>query len=228
MTRSPLQQIIGGLKKRYGKPSAPLPRRDPLAYLYFEALAYLRPETERLEAFRALRDRVGLAPRSLLKAPVSVLTTICRIGGIMPDLRAKRLREIAALALERFDGDVTTVLAWDYAKARRALQEFPMVGESGADRILMLCGFPGVFGFQSNEHRTLNRLGYGEELKNYSKSYRLTRDAALAELPNRNAALVEASLLLRLHGQETCKTSAPRCEECPLTSRCAWFATHAR
>ena len=226
MARSPLQRIVGALKKRYGTPAPPLSSRDPLAWLYLEALAYLRPEQERLEAFRALRDRVGLAPRSVRKAHLPLLTEICRIGGIVPELRAKRLREIAALALDEFDGQLAIVLSWDYAKARRALQKFPMIGESGADRILMLCGFPGVLGFQSNEHRTLNRLGYGEELKNYSKSYRLTRDAAQAELPKRNAALVEASLLLRVHGQETCKSSAPRCVECPVTAACAWFAAH--
>ena len=228
MAQTPLQQIVGALGKRYGKPKPPLPGRDPLAYLYLEVVGYLGTDEGRFAAFAALRDRVGLAPKAVLKAPLSVLAAICSIGGIFGELRAKRLKEIASLVLDEFDGDVSALLSWEHAKARRALQRFPMIGESGADRILMLCGFPGVLGFQSNEHRTLNRLGYGEELKNYAKSYRLTRDAAQAELPAKNLALVEASLLLREHGRTTCKNSAPRCEECPLTARCAWFARHAR
>jgi endonuclease III len=228
MAQTPLVQIVGALRKRYGKPKPPLPGREPLAYLYLEAVGYLGTDEARFAAFEALRNRVGLAPKALMKAPLPALTAICSIGGIFGELRAKRLKEIAGRVLEEFDGDLGSVLSLDYTRARRALQKFPMIGESGADRILMLCGFPGVLGFQSNEHRTLNRLGYGEEMKNYNRSYRLTRDAARAELPKGNAALVEASLLLRQHGRTTCKTSAPRCEECPLTARCAWFAKHAR
>jgi endonuclease III len=227
MAQSPLQQIVGALKKRYGKPKPPVPGRDPLRFLFLEAVGYLGSDEARLAAFAALRDRVGLAPKAVLKAPMPVLAAICAIGGIFPGKRAERLKEIASLVLDEFDGDLTSVLSWEYAKARKAIQRFPMIGEPGADRILMLCGYPGAFGFQSNEHRTLNRLGYGEELRNYTKSYRLARVAAKAELPAENAALVEASLLLRAHGHTTCKASAPRCEECPVTARCAWFAAHA-
>ena len=228
MPRTRLQQIVGALKKRYGVPKSPLQGRDPLTFIYLEVVGYLGPDDQRLAAFRALRDRVGLSPTAVLKAPMPVLSAICKVGGIFPDKRAARLKEIASLVLDEFEGDLSTVLSWEYGKARKALQKFPMIGESGADRILMLCGYPGVLGFQSNEHRTLNRLGYGEELRSYTRSYRLTRDAAQAELPRTNAALVQASLLLRAHGRATCKYSAPRCEECPLTARCAWFAAHAR
>ena len=228
MALTPLQQILQVLKKRYGTPKPPLPGRDPLAFIYLEAVGYLGPDDKRLVAFKALRDRVGLSPRAVLKAPMPVLSAICRVGGIFPDKRAERLKEIASLVLAEFEGDLTPVLSREYGKARKALQKFPMIGESGADRILMLCGYPGVLGFQSNEHRTLNRLGYGEELRSYTRSYRLTRGAAQDELPKTNAALVQASLLLRAHGRATCKYSVPRCEECPLTARCAWFAAHAR
>ena len=205
-----------------------MPGRDPLPFLYLEAAGYLCTEEKRLAAFAALRDRVGLAPGAVLAVPIPVLAAICRIGGVFPEKRAERLKEIASLVVDDFRGDLASVLSLDHATASKALRKFPMIGEPGADRILMLCGYPGVFGFQSNEHRTLNRLGYGEELKNYTKSYRLTRDAAQAELPTSNRALVEAALLLRQHGRVTCKASAPRCEECPVTARCAWFEAHTR
>ena len=205
-----------------------MPGRDPLPFLYLEAAGYLCTEEKRLAAFAALRDRVGLAPGAVLAVPIPVLAAICRIGGVFPEKRAERLKEIASLVVDDFRGDLASVLSLDHATASKALRKFPMIGEPGADRILMLCGYPGVFGFQSNEHRTLNRLGYGEELKHYTKSYRLTRDAAQAELPTSNRALVEAALLLRQHGRVTCKASAPRCEECPVTARCAWFEAHTR
>ncbi len=107
-------------------------------------------------------------------------------------------------------------------------RRFPSVAEPGADRILMLCGSHAVLGMESNALRVLCRLGYGKETKNYTKMYRDARDAAMAELPKRARMMAEASLLLREHGKETCKTSAPRCEECPVTSACAWYRAHTR
>lgn len=215
------------LRKRYGAPQPPAPARDPLALILWEMVAYLTDDDTRRRAFSALRDRVGLAPSAILKAPLPVLTAICRLGGpVHPGERAKRIKLVAALALDDFDGDLSRVLSWNYTKAAKALRRFPSVGEPGADRILMLCGSHPVLGLDSNALRVLYRLGYGEETKNYTKTYRSSRDAATAELPGKAAALAAASLLLREHGKETCKYTVPRCGECPVTAACTWYRVH--
>ena len=71
--------------------------------------------------------------------------------------------------------------------------------------------------------RVLVRLGYGKEHKSYAQTYRSVTEAVRAELPRDYNWLIIAHQLLRRHGQETCKRSAPRCEECPLTADCAWY-----
>ena len=74
----------------------------------------------------------------------------------------------------------------------------------------------------SNALRVLLRLGYGDESKNYAKTYRSAVNATNAEL--RDAKFAQrAHILLRRHGQEVCKRSAPRCEVCPLRGECAWY-----
>jgi endonuclease-3 len=227
MAQSSLQQILATLKKRYGKPKPPAAGRDPLALIAWEMVAYLADDATRDIAFRSLRERVGLSARALLDVPLPVLTEVCRIGGpVHPLERAKRIKIGAALAIEEFDGDLSQALGWDRAKAVKALCKFPSVAEPGAERILMLCGSHAVLGLDSNALRVLCRLGYGVESKNYSKSYRSGRDAAMAELPKKAAVMAEASQLLREHGKQTCKTSAPHCDECPVTSACAWYRTH--
>ena len=225
MPQSSLRRIVTLLKKRYGKPKPPAAGRDPLALILWEMVAYLTDDETRARAFGLLRARVGLAPSAVRGARVSVLSAICREGGpVQPDHRARRMQEVAAIAQDEFDGNVSQVLTWDYAKAVKALQRFPSVAEAGADRILMLCGSHAVLGMESNAIRVLCRLGYAkEDIKRYTKMYRAARDAAMAELPKKAAALAEASLLLREHGKQTCKTSAPRCSECPITGTCAWY-----
>ena len=228
MAQTPLQTILAALRKRYGPPKGPAAGRDPLALVFWEAAGYLGTDESRLAAFIALREQVGLTPETILKAPLTRLEAICRIGGVFAELRAKRLRTSAALVRDEFGGDLSVVLGWEYRQARRALQRFPMIGASGADRILLICGSHDVLGLESNAIRTLIRLGYGAESKNYDRMYRDARTAAESELPATNAVLRAASLLLRMHGKETCKLSAPRCEECPVTAHCSWFRTNAR
>ena len=229
MAQTPLQKILTALRKRYGAPKPHPAGRDPLAQVLWEMVAYLADDDTRNKAFQALKDRVGLAPGALLRAPLPVLTAICRIGGsVQPLQRGQRIKEIAALVRDEFGGDLSQVLGWEYRRASRALRKFPSVGEPGADRILMLCGSQPVLGLDSNALRTLYRIGYGEESKNYTRTYRESRDAAIAELPKKAPALAEASALLRTHGQQTCKYTVPRCEECVVTAACAWFKRQAR
>jgi endonuclease III len=197
--------------------------------MFYEMVAYLTDDETRARTFATLKKRVGLAPSAVRSTPLVVLTAICRDGGpVQPEHRARRMAEVAAIAQDEFDGNLSQVLTWDYPKAVRALRRFPSVAEPGADRILMLCGSHAVLGMESNALRVLLRLGYGAEDKNYTKSYRSARDAAMAVLPKKAEVLAEASLLLREHGKETCKTSAPRCAECPVTSSCAWYRAHTR
>jgi endonuclease III len=229
MAQTPLQRIIAALKRRYGTPAPPPAGRDPLALMFYEMVAYLTDDETRARAFAAMKKQVGLAPGAVRNARLMVLTAICRDGGpVQPEHRARRMAEVAAIAEDEFDGNLSQVLTWEYAKAVRALRRFPSVAEPGADRILMLCGSHAVLGMESNALRVLCRLGYGEETKNYTKTYRSARDAAMAELPRKAGTMAEASLLLREHGKETCKTSAPRCGECPVTAACAWYRAHTR
>ena len=76
----------------------------------------------------------------------------------------------------------------------------------------------------SNGARTAVRLGYGADHKNYSTMYRSVREAAATELRNDFDWLIDAHLVLRRHGQEICKTSAPRCEICSVRSDCPYAA----
>jgi endonuclease III len=112
------------------------------------------------------------------------------------------------------------VLERPLAKARTALKKFPGIGEPGAEKILLFTGKHALFALESNGLRVLVRLGYAREEKNYSTTYRALR-TALAPLESRGAAwLQRAHLLLQRHGQELCKRTAPRCDDCPLLAGC--------
>jgi endonuclease-3 len=105
-------------------------------------------------------------------------------------------------------------------KARRALAQFPMIGEPGADKILVFTKQARLLPLDSNGLRVLRRLGLTPDGKDYRTTYRRAQEALAPSLPNDHNWLIAAYGLLRLHGQELCLRSAPVCSRCPFRARC--------
>jgi endonuclease III len=124
--------------------------------------------------------------------------------------------------IDAFGGSLDSVLLSPQPDAMRALQRIYGIGEPGAERILMLTRARYVLALDSNGARTLCRIGYGTDHRNYSTMYRSVRAAVTPEIVRDSDWLSDAHLLTRRHGQEVCKTSAPRCEICVLRSLCSY------
>lgn len=218
-----LHNVVAKLSKHYGAPKPPI-TTDAFELILFESVAYLVSDDRRLEAFTALRESIGTKPNTILTAPREKLVNVAAIGGIHPEHRARRIKEIALIALNEFAGDLSSVLKLPLPKAKKALQQFPSVGEPGAQKILLFTRSYPVLGLESNGLRVLLRLGFGAEKKNYTASYASVQEAIKGQLPNDYDWLIDAHLLLRQHGKELCKTNRPLCEKCPVKSRCEYFA----
>lgn len=217
-----LARIIAGLRKQHGRLEPP-PASNAFELVLWEKVAYLATDERRAEAFALLRDRVGLSPRAILDADPKVLREVAATGGSVGVAdRVRHMQDAAALVLDEFDGSLDAVLALPLREAKRALQRFHGIGEPGAERILLLCRAQRLLPLDSNGARTMVRLGYGADHKNYSTMYRSVSDAARPELVSKYDWLVDAHLLLRHHGQEVCKRSAPLCELCAVRPDCAY------
>ncbi len=220
--------IIQKLRKFYGRPDPPA-ATDPLEIILFENVAYLADDDKRATAFATLKKKIGTKPQQILKAPLRQLEEITRMAGIVPEVRAQRLRQIAELAHYIFKDDLAGELKKPLPQAKKSLKKFPSVGDPGAEKILMLTRSYPVLALESNGLRVLLRLGFAAEQKSYSASYRLVQAALAGELPSDYDALIEAHQLLRQHGQELCKRTRPLCEAgCPLTAECAYFQKLAK
>ncbi|MBV8436164.1 MAG: hypothetical protein JOY95_01470 [Silvibacterium sp.] len=216
-------QLMTLLKREYGKPSPP-PAKGPFELVMWENACYLLPDDRRLDVFEALRRQVGLNAESILSAPDEVLLPIARRGGIRPEVRVSRWREIAATTLNEFAGNLDVVLTRPYAEARKALKQFPMIGDPGAEKILLFCGLASGLPVDSNGLRVLERVGWGRQQKSYAATYRAVQAALKPELPSNSDRLVEAHLLLREHGKTLCKYQVPLCDQCPLAAGCKYAA----
>ena len=201
------RQIIDRLRGVYGAPRAEI--TDPFEMILLENVAYLVDDATRLATFRKLRDEIGFD--KLLTTPVEKIARVIEGGGMKPLMRAEKVVECARIFAEA-----------GAPLDKQVLRRYPGVGEPLADKILLFAGRQRTLAPESNALRVLLRLGYGTESKNYATSYK-SAVAAAGEMPNAK----EAHLLLRRHGKEICKTSAPRCELCPLRDLCAYYAEHS-
>lgn len=223
-----LQRIVARLLDQHGR-QAPPAANTAFALVLWEKVAYLAPDKRRAEAFEMLRKRVGLTPQAILAAQPSVLREIAAVGGkVEIDKRTQNMQVAAAIVMDEFGGSLDDVLRLPHRDAMRALQRFYGIGEPGAERILLLMRAQRVLPLDSNGARTMVRLGYGADHKNYSTMYRSVRDAAAKELHDDYDWLMDAHLVLRHHGQAVCKASAPRCEMCSVRAECAYATRTAR
>lgn len=215
----PFSKTIARLKQHYGEPEAP-PANTPFELVMWENACYLLTDERRLEVFKALRKQVGLNAAAILKASDEVLLPIATRGGMRPETRVFRWREIARITQTQFAGDLNRILALPYAQAKRALKQFPNIGDPGAEKILLLCGMASGLPLESNGLRVLVRVGWGRLQKDYGAMYRSVQDDLKPDLPAGAESLKEAHLLLREHGKTLCKDKAPSCDRCPLAKGC--------
>ena len=216
-------QVIAALRKFYGEPELP-PVTDPFEQVLWESVAYLADDEKRAMAFEVLRKTVGTTPKAILFASPAKLLAVTKLGGVVPETRAQRLRQCAEIVQILLKGDLSAALDDSLATAKKMLRRFPSIGEPGAEKILMFAGKYPVFGIESNGLRVLLRLGFAQEQKSYAASYRAVQSALADQLPNDCTALTRAHQLLRQHGQELCKRTRPLCEDCPLRNSCAFAA----
>ncbi|MEK6285283.1 MAG: hypothetical protein AABO57_06040 [Acidobacteriota bacterium] len=221
------QNIIDELREFYGPPEPPKVT-DPLGIILLENVAYLVSDERREQAFDALRERVGLTPPEILMAHEETLLEVARLGGMHPAARVEKLRRIAQIALQQFDGDLDKVLKLPLAQAKKSLKKFSGIGDPGAEKILLVSKTHPILALDSNGLRVLLRLGYGEERKSYSSTYRSAQEAVKDELKKDYDWLIAAHQLLRRHGQELCKRIEPLCPSCPVKSSCRYYQENAR
>ena len=218
--RHDLRSALRALRRYHAAPAAPV-SDDPLELILWEQVAYLAPDAKRHEAFEALRERVGLSPDAIIDAPEATLRAVARIGGSIASAeRGERMRKVAALVIRRWKGDLRNALRLPLSEARRALMAFPSIGEPGADKVLAFTRTARILPLDSNALRVVQRLGIAREERDYRASYRAAQRVLAGQLPRTYGALIEGAQLLRLHGQELCRRSAPKCAPCPLRARC--------
>ena len=148
----------------------------------WENACYLLPDERRAAVFQGLQKQVRLTPKAILKADPDILLALATMGGMRPKVRVFRWQEIARITLSQFDNDLDQILKLPYAQAKKALKQFPNIGDPGAEKILMFCGAAPGLPLEWNGLRVLTRAGYGRWQKSYAATYKSVQTALKGKL----------------------------------------------
>jgi endonuclease III len=222
-----IPDLLRRLESHYGRqlPSWPT---DPYLFLVWWYCGYPASDATCARGWEPLNREIGVEPREILAASPGSLAKALKPGGMVPELRAMRLKEIAARVQDEFGGDLRAGLVGPIPQVRKVLKSFPSIGDPGADRILLFAGIAPVAAVASNCPHVLVRIQHGQERENYGVTYREAQQAIEAEVPAKFDARMRAYLLLKRHGQELCKRTKPKCEQCPVNAGCAYFSGEQR
>ncbi|MGB6603790.1 MAG: hypothetical protein WA747_04060 [Steroidobacteraceae bacterium] len=223
----PLARILDALESFHGAqpPTAPT---DPYLFLVWWHCGYPPSEERCSLGWKALNAEVGVAPDDLLRVSSSRLARVLKAGGLVPELRARRLKEVARRIRTAFSGDLRAGLrGLPLAEARSALRKFPGIGNPGADRILLFGDIAPVAAVPSSCPHVLVRIESGREPAAYTAVYAQAQRSLDAHLPGTVPARMRAYLLLQRHGRALCKRTNPRCGACPVAPDCAFLAATA-
>ena len=217
-----LNEVLDQLEEFYGaqQPSWPI---EPYEFIIWWHCGYPASDAACERGWKSLTTITGIEPHKLLAMPMPKLAAALKPGGMVPELRALRIKEIAARIEHEFGGDLRSALSGPISEARKILKKFPNIADPGADRILLFSGTDAVAAVPSNCPHLLVRILHGQERENYGVTYREAQQAIEAQVPRKAGSRMRAFLLLKQHGQTLCKRTNPKCEKCPLKSSCVYY-----
>lgn len=217
-----LPPILDALESFHGHQSPSWPT-DPYPFLIWWHCGYPASEERCARGWESLNADTDIAPETLLAIPSARLARALKPGGMIPELRAERLKLVAQRVREQ--GDLRAALSrLPLPKARTLLKKFPGIADPGADRILLFAGIARIPAVPSSTPQVAVRIDSGRDGDNYNADYRESQQILASQVADTFEARTRAYLLLLRHGQEVCKRTGPLCDTCPIAKACAFFA----
>lgn len=212
-------RLIPLLEEKYGPKWWPVEypedvSGDPFKNLIITILSQNTSEANCVRAYKALSSKFEVKPRVLAEAREADIREAIRSGGLY-NVKAKRIKMVSKAVLEKFHGNVASILALPKEEARGKFMELPGVGPKTADVLLTSRhGYSQAFVVDTHMDRIAKRLG----LVKPDAKYEVIQAALQNFIPWDKGERVGG--LFWLLAKFTCRAQNPKCYECPLVNTC--------
>jgi len=212
-------KLIPRLEEAYGPKWWPVKypeevSKDPFKNLIITVLSQNTSEANCVRAYKGLTAKFRVEPKVLAKAKEADLREAIRSGGLY-NIKAKRIKDVSKAVLEKFGGNLASVLALPKEEARARFMELPGIGPKTADVLLAdRHGYSQVFVVDTHMERIAKRLG----LVKPDARYEDVQAALRSFIPWDRGERVGG--LFWLLAKFTCRAQNPKCSECLLVRIC--------
>ena len=215
-------KLIRALEDKYGPlwwPEDMYPEdlsSDPFKRIIITVLSQNTGEINCIRAYKGLSARFKITPEALAHADQEKLKEAIRSGGLY-NVKSKRIKQLSKAVLEKFRGDLKSVLSLSKEEAKEKLIELPGIGNKTADVLLTdTYSYREVIPIDTHYYRLAKRLGLVKQNAKYDEIQKALINFIPKQKRDRTAGL------LWLLAKHTCKAQNPRCYECTITQLCAY------
>lgn len=116
-------EVLNQLEAFYGTQEPCWPC-EPYLFLLWWYCGYPASDAACTKGWEGLTSKIGTEPDEILSARPAVLAAAIKSGGMLPELRAERMKKVAARIKDEFDGDLRRTLTGPIAKVHKILRAF--------------------------------------------------------------------------------------------------------
>jgi endonuclease-3 len=134
-------KLISALEEKYGPlwwPEDMYPEEtssDPFKHIIITVLSQNTSEANCLRAYKGLAAKFDITPEALTQADEEEIKVAIISGGLY-NVKSKRIKELSKAVLDKFGGDVASILSLSKKEAKEKLMELPGIGNKTADVLL--------------------------------------------------------------------------------------------
>lgn len=187
--------------------------RDPFRTLVTTIISQNTADRNTVKAIENLSKRFPITPEALANAETSQIEESLKVAGLYRN-KSKTIKQVSKIILQKFRGNLNSVLSLPFEEARKTLLQLPGVGPKTADVVLLFCADKPTIPVDTHVNRVSKRLGLAPTDGDYE-----TVRKSLQSLYNPKDYLIIHVLLILL-GRKYCKAKKPLCRQCPANTLC--------
>ena len=188
-------------------------KQDPFETLVVTIISQNTAGANTERAFESLSNQFEITPQALANSEIGKIEACLHVAGLYQN-KAKAIKAVSKIILEKFGGSLARVLSLPLDEARKTLMELPGVGPKTADVVLLFSANQPTIPVDTHVNRVSKRLGFAPANGDY-EAVRLSLQSLFEPKD-----YLTVHLLLIAHGRKTCKARHPRCHHCPVYDYC--------
>lgn len=207
------EKILKTLERTFQAPKWTISTEDPFKTLIVTIISQNTNDRNTSRAFENLSKKLRITPEALANANTAEIQQSLKVAGLYRN-KAKVLKQVSKLVLEKYNGDLRQILSKPMEEARKELLQIPGVGPKTADVVLLFTAKRPTVPVDTHVNRVSKRLGLAPN----DGDYEGVREALQSLYDPKDYLAVH--ILLILHGREYCKARVPLCDQCPVNRLC--------